>query len=176
MASDCLPHQLTLFDRTRSAGASHSPKADESMHLFVQELVLECAEVAADDAIYAEEMRVADESATRRTSRYTARGSARGSARGTYRMLRNGWVKLDESELDASGELGDFASLGEVGFAEEFRHARERGNSSTPSGFTSGQEAELVAELRGVRASAVLERAQRKAIAGSVKEWFWFDP
>jgi hypothetical protein len=172
MASDCLPHQLTLFDRTRSAGASHSPKADESMHLFVQELVLECAEVAADDAIYAEEMRVADESATRRTSRYTARGSARG----TYRMLRNGWVKLDESELDASGELGDFASLGEVGFAEEFRHARERGNSSTPSGFSSGQEAELVAELRGVRASAVLERAKRKAIAGSVKEWFWFDP
>jgi len=51
------------------------------MHLFVQELVLECAEVAADDAIYAEEMRVADESATRRTSRYTARGSARGSAK-----------------------------------------------------------------------------------------------
>ena len=145
--------------------------ADESVGRFIAMLVLRCVDKAIDDAYYAEGMRMASEQAYAST-RYSARGTARGSAQG-HGTSRSRLIGFADDE-GAEPALGDFEALGEYGIVEELRAARDRGNAA---GFISGQEAELVAELRAARLAAQEERKRTKHEAGrSVKEWFWFDP
>ena len=84
--------------------------------------------------------------------------------------------RITGREWDVEGvepELGDFDLLGELGMVEELKLSRDRGNATS---FISGQEAELVAELRGVRLAALDERGARNHTGKSYKEWFWFEP
>ena len=70
---------------------------------------------------------------------------------------------------EGADELSDFWALGELGMVEELRAARARGDG----GPLSGQEAELVAELRAARELARQERASMTKSQPSSERWFW---
>ena len=72
------------------------------------------------------------------------------------------------SNDEGAEELSDFWSLGELGMVEELRAARARGEG----GSLSGQEAELVAELRAARELARQERASMTKSQPSTDKWF----
>lgn len=98
------------------------------------------------------------------------RGLQYGVAKVMPLPLRPLMPSLDDAAEDPTS---DFWYLSEFGLVEELRCARDRGNG----GPRSGQEAQLVAELKEVMRMAREEREGRtQEVSQSYRDWHWFEP